>query len=457
MKTKKIGNNKFKRSRNRVAGMDPINKSSSYSLRSLNSNNKNIASTKEETVSLRPKSDRSTRFIGSLNENAMLNASSNATLRATAARAKTPSRATATAARATATAARATATATRATTTLIARAKTPRPTTPSKSKSIPSKTPTSLSSKRKFDEVSSKQYGKWGENKMAELLVEPTKMKQHMSASNTQGVIDICEENIKKSNRPNINAAFQCKMSEKGKQAYELSDARQLWSYSLEIEKGVKDLYYILICYYSDDASNIREVVDVEQVLFDPNTYWGVNAFKKDNIDSINQMLEKNVADVAQYKKYRKQGLTDKARELKTSIEEDTLTFNKTIRNFKGLLRVYAKLSSPTSSGDHDNSRPWQIGTDSNTTKFMKVELKDVLFVDACIDPTDIARAKISASAKISAKGLEFGTKLDDKTFKNIVNKINVFLEKKCKKNKTRQNKKKYNKTRRKNKGKIKL
>jgi hypothetical protein len=316
--------------------------------------------------------------------------------------------------------------------------------------------------KRKIDEITSKKYGKWGENKMAELLVEPTKMKQHMSASNTQGVIDICEEHIKKSNRPNTNAAFQCKMSEDGKQAYELSDARQLWSYSLEIETGKKDRYYILVCYYSDDASSIRQVVNVEQLLFDPKSFWGEVAFNKGNIDSINRMLEKNVADVAQYKNYRKQGLTDKAIELKKSIEKDTLTFNEKIRSFGGLLRVYAKLSSPTSSGDHDNSRPWQIGTDSDTTRFMKTELKDVLFVHACIDPTDIARAKISA------KGFGFGTKLDDNTFKNIINKINVFLEKKCKKNKNKnknknKSKKFYkprqnnNKTRRKNKGKIKL
>ena len=285
-------------------------------------------------------------------------------------------------------------------------------------------------------------------------------MEKHLSASHTQGVIDIDKINVNQnSKRPNIkDVSFQCKMSEEGKQAYELSDARQLWYFSLEIEKGKKDRYYILVCYYSDNASNIRKVVNVEQLLFDPKTFWGVDAFNKDNIDSINRMLETNVTDVAQYKIFRKKGLTDKAIILKTSIEEDTLTFNRIIRNFGGLLRVYTKLSNPTSSGDHDNSRPWQIGTDSDTTRFMKTELKDVLFVDdTCIDHTEMAIAKISASA--SAKGLEFGRKLDDKTFKNIINKINVFLEKKCKKNKTRQNKKNNNKTRRKNKnkGKIKL
>jgi hypothetical protein len=451
MKTKKIGNNKFKRSRNRVAGMDPIINKSSIT---------NIASTKEDTVSLRPKSDRSTRFIGSLNENDMLNASSIPRARATTPRAKTPSTATrATATRATATTPSPSATTPKASarpttpsnTILRARATSPRPTTPSK-------TPTSLSSKRKYDkivQVSSKKYGKFGEIEIANKLVEPTKMEKHLAESHTQGVIDIDKTNVNQnSKRPNIkDVSFQCKMSEEGKQAYELSDARQLWSYSLEIEKGVKDRYFILVCYYNDDENSIREVVDVEQFLFDPKTFWGEAAFNKGNINSINRMLEKNVADVAEYKNFRKQDLRDKAIKLKTSIEEDTLTFNETIRNFGGLLRVYAKLSSPTSSGDHDNSRPWQIGTDSGTTKFMKTQLKEVLFVHACIDPTDISKAKVSASAK----GLEFGRKLDDKTFKNIINKINVFLEKKCKKNKTRQNKKNNNKTRRKNKGKIKL
>ena len=466
MKTKKIRNNKFKRSINRGKGLssdeEKIGRKRTFSnvlskFASAVSGFPNEESESEEEadmtfvsavakkpvssvpktpVSARAPSSRVTRFTGNFNEN---NNSNIDIVEPTEKKRRTS------------------AISSKATSKLEEKKPTLMPKTPSianqvrKAPTLMPKTPSNAN----LPETTSKQYGKWGENRMADLLVDPKKKSQHLSASHTQGVIDICKENVNlNSNRPNINSSFQCKMSEQGKQAYELSDARQLWSYSLKIEKKETDIYYILVCYYSDDKNSIREVVDVEQFLFDPKTFWGVDAFNEVNITMIKQMLEKNVADVTKYKNFRRTGEISKATKLKESIEKDTNSFNQQITRFGGLLRVYAKLSSPTSSGEHDNSRPWQIGTDSNATKFMKTELSDVLFVHACIDRADISRAKISG--KSTAKGLNFGKKIDDKTFKNIINNINIFLKKKCKKNKTRQNKKKNNKTRRKNKNKNK-